>query len=104
MAKSHDGTGPGRDMPGIGIPDDETISKVGKALRQMVEIREVYTERLASAATETERQEVSLHAENAALQALDEQGLSIDRYDEVITAAQADPDLEQRLLTAARMA
>ena len=104
MAKSHDDAGPRRGMPGIGMPDDETITKVGKALRQVAEIKEAYTERLASAATDTERQELALHAEDAALQALDEQGLSVDRYDEVITAAEADPDLEQRLLTAARVA
>lgn len=103
MAKSHDGIGPQRGMSGAGIPDDETILKVGTALRQVAEIKEAYTERLASASTEAERQELSLRAETAALQVLDDQGLSVDRYDEVITAAEADADLEQRLLTAARL-
>ncbi|MDI3306402.1 MAG: DUF4168 domain-containing protein [Acetobacteraceae bacterium] len=103
MAESHDGIGRQRGTPGGGILDDETISKVGKALRQVAEIKEAYTERLASASTEAERQDLALRAENAALQALDEQGLSVDRYDEVITAAQTDPDLERRVLTAARL-
>ncbi len=84
------------------ILDDATIAKVGRALRQVAEIKETYSERLASAGTEDERQELVLEAEDAAVEALDEQGLTVERYAAVLTAAEADPELEERLVAAAR--
>ena len=91
-------------MPGAGIPDDATIAKVGRALRRVAEIKRDYVECLASASTELERQDLSSRAGNAALEALDNQGLSVDQYEAVITAAETDPELERRLLIAAGMA
>jgi len=82
--------------------DDITIAKVGKALRQVAEIKETYSERMATASSENERQELVLEAEDAAVEALDEQGLTVERYAAVLTAAEEDPDLEERLVAAAR--
>jgi hypothetical protein len=88
--------------PNGAVLDDETISKVGKALRQGSEIEEVYSQRLTSAATDDERLEVAERAQDAALEVLGGQGLSVERYEQVLTAAEDDPSLEQRLLAAAR--
>jgi hypothetical protein len=102
-ANSHDqGINPQATAPSGADLDDETISKVGKALRQMSEIKEVYSQRLASAATEDERLEVAERAQDAALEALGGQGLSVERYEQVLTAAEDDLSLEQRLLAAVR--
>jgi hypothetical protein len=89
---------------GAGNLDDDTISRVGKALRQMSAIKDDYSQRLASAATEEERVEAAEKAQSAALEALGDQGLSVERYDQVLTAAEDDGELEQRLLQAARAA
>ena len=102
-ANSHnEGINPQTTAPNGADLDDETVSKVGKALRQVSEIKEVYSQRLTSAATDDERLEVAEWAQDAALEALGGQGLSVERYEQVLTAAEDDPSLEQRLLAAAR--
>jgi Domain of unknown function (DUF4168) len=45
---------------------------------------------------------VAQRVELEAIDVINGQGLSVEQYNEVITAADDDPDLEQRLLTAAR--
>jgi hypothetical protein len=79
-ANSHnEGINPQTTAPNGTDLDDETISKVGKALRQVSEISEVYSQRLTSAATDDERQEVAERAQDPALEALGGQGLSVER-------------------------
>jgi hypothetical protein len=105
MAKANPydrGIDPKATAAGGGDLDDATVSKVGKALRRVAEIREAYSQRLASAATEDERLAAAERAEDAALEALGGQGLSVERYDQVLAAAEDDPELERRLLAAAR--
>lgn len=83
---------------------DETVSQVGKAVVEIMKIRQVMEESMTAAQTEEERQNLAEQVEIAAVQAIGEQGLTVDEYNEVITAAQADPDLEERVLTACRSA
>jgi ABC-type branched-subunit amino acid transport system substrate-binding protein len=93
-------TGRGGSTPGAS-PSDEMVTKVGKAVGQIAEIREECQERLTRAATDDEKQALAQRAEQAAVKAIREQGLSVDQYNQVVAAADNDPDLEERLLAAA---
>jgi hypothetical protein len=81
---------------------DQTISQVGKAVVEIVKLRQSLEENIATAQTEEERQTLTTQVETAAVQAIGEQGLTVAEYNEVISAAQADPDLEERVLVACR--
>ncbi len=81
---------------------DETVSQVGKAVSEIIKLRQSLEENMATAQSEDERQSLANQAETAAVRAISDQGLTIDEYNEVITSAQADPDLEERVLTAYR--
>jgi GTP1/Obg family GTP-binding protein len=80
---------------------DATVSKVGAALRQVAQIKETYSQRLQSANTPMQKQDISKQASGAAVTAITQQGLTIDQYNQVIRAAQSDPALKQRVLAAA---
>jgi len=83
---------------------DETVSQVGKAVAQIVKLRQSLEQDLAAARSDDERQTLAEQVETAAVRAIGEQGLTVTEYNEVIAAAQADPDLEERVLTALRAA
>lgn len=83
---------------------DQTVSQVGKAVAQILKLRQSLEEDIATARTDEERQSLAADVESAAARAIDEQGLSITEYNEVIAAAQADAELEERVLTAYRAA
>jgi hypothetical protein len=91
-------------MPSGENISDEVVSKVGKAVGRIVGIKQAYKDDLAAAETSDEQQELSQRVEQEAIEAISRQGLSLEQYNEVITAADDDPDLEKRLLTAAREA
>jgi 3-hydroxyacyl-CoA dehydrogenase len=88
-------------ISGANIPD-ATVGRVGAALRQVAQIEQTYSQRAQNANTQAEKQDISQQARGAAITAITQQGLTIDQYDQVITAAQSDPALKQRLLAAAR--
>jgi GTP1/Obg family GTP-binding protein len=101
---------PAAAQPSGGVPSgtesgtstsDATVGKVGAALRQVVQIKQTYSQRLQSAATPAQQQDISKQASGAAVAAITQQGLSIDQYNQVIQAAQSDPALKQRVLAAA---
>ncbi len=83
---------------------DQVVSQVGKAVAQIVKLRQSLEERMVAAQTDEERQNVAEQVETAAVRAIGEQGLSVAEYNEVLSAAQADPDLEERVLLACRAA
>jgi uncharacterized protein DUF4168 len=80
---------------------DDMVTKVGTAAVRVVEIRQSYTPRIVAARSQAERDGLEEQATAALVEAISEQGLSVDEYNEVVAAAQADPELERRLLTAA---
>lgn len=92
-------SGNGGSVPEI---SDETVSRVGRAVGQIVLIREAYREGLAELDSDGEKQELAERAEAAAVKAISEQGLSIVEYNHVVASADNDPDLENRLLAAAQ--
>jgi hypothetical protein len=83
------------------IPQD-LIKKVGAAAGQIARIQSAFA---AQAKTETAtdaREALAQRARTAAEQVIDEQGITVRDYNMVVGAAQADEDLERRLVDAAR--
>jgi predicted RNA methylase len=89
--------------PGGTDVSDDMISKVGTAVGQIAEIQQNYGPRVAAAESDDERQDLQKEATIAAVKAISNQGLTVEQYNDVVVAAQADPTLEQRLLDAANV-
>jgi len=83
---------------------DQTVAQVGKAVAEILKLRQSLEENMATAQTDEERQELAGQVESAAVRAIGDQGLTVAEYNQVITAAQADADLEERVLVACRTA
>jgi uncharacterized protein (DUF2147 family) len=79
---------------------DDMITKVGRAVGQVVTIQHAYTQAVQSAGSDEEKVGLSGEAERSAIQAIRDQGLSVNEYNAVVSAADTDPDLQQRLLAA----
>ena len=78
------------------------VTKTGAALRQVSDIRQSYAPRVASAKSDDEKQSLQQQAMDEAVRAINAQGLSVDQYNQVIRLAQADPTLQDQLVTAAK--
>ena len=85
-----------------GTVSDAMVHKVGAALRQTVTIRQKYAERAQSQTSAQDQQTLTTAAQTEMVQAISDQGLSVQQYNQVIQMAQADPSLKQRLLSAAQ--
>jgi hypothetical protein len=83
---------------------DSTVSQVGKAVSAILKLRQPLEESMATAETDQERKSIADLMEDAAVRAISDQGLTVAEYNEVITVAQSDPDLEERVLIAYRSA
>ena len=87
--------------PDVQVPE-EMVAKVGAAVGQVAMIRQEYTQRVQSAGTDDERNQLADQAQQAAVKAISDQGISVTEYNEVVSAAENNPDLEDRLIMAAR--
>ncbi len=103
MAKSSTSGTPRRDGTlQSGDVSDQVVSQVGKAVVEIVKLRQSLEENMATVQTEAERQTLAGQVETAAVRVIGDQGLTVAEYNEVIAGAQADPDLEERVLVACR--
>ncbi|WP_428538837.1 DUF4168 domain-containing protein [Rhodopila sp.] len=80
----------------------DMVTRVGSAAGRVAKIQQDYATQAESETAADAREALASRARAAAEQVIDEQGISIDDYNAVLTAAEGDPDLEQRLLDAAR--
>ncbi len=85
------------------LPDD-LVAKVGAAAGKVALIQDSYTAQAQAAPRPEARNALAMQARMEAEQAIDDAGLSIDDYNAVLSAAENDPDLESRLVDAARKA
>jgi hypothetical protein len=83
---------------------DQTVSQVGKAVVQIMKLRQTMESSMATAHTDEERQSIADEVETAAVVAIGDQGLTVEQYNQVIGAAQTDSELEERVLVACRAA
>lgn len=80
----------------------DMVSRVGAAAGRVARIQQDYATKVEAETATDVREALASHARAAAEQAIDEQGISVDDYNAVLTAAETDEDLERRLLDAAR--
>jgi Domain of unknown function (DUF4168) len=84
---------------------DTVVQKVGAALGQINQIREAYAKRLESLDSKDEKQAVEAEAQTVMVRAVSQQGLSVQQFNAVVSAAKAAPDdLGRRVLAAAKAA
>jgi hypothetical protein len=81
---------------------DEMLTKVGRAVGQIVEIKQHYRQDLASLRTAEEKNDLTQRAEVAVTHAVREQGLSVEQYNAVMAAAEDDPVLQAWPMAATR--
>ncbi|HEY8288946.1 MAG TPA: DUF4168 domain-containing protein [Acetobacteraceae bacterium] len=91
-----DGTAPREQMT------DELVAKVGAAAGKVAGISQALSDRIEAGDNITDTQVLAAKAEEAALRAIDEEGISVNDYTRVLKAAESDAELEQRLAAAAR--
>jgi hypothetical protein len=80
---------------------DQTIGKAGAALHDVAKLQQKYQGEMDSASPE-KKKGLSEQANAEAVQAIQSHGISVQEYSSVIHTAQNNPDVKQRLLTAAR--
>ena len=83
------------------IPQD-MVTKVGSAAGRVARIQQEYAMNAEAETAPEVRENLANEARAAAERVIDEQGISIEDYNEVLSAAENDQDLEGRLLDAAR--
>jgi 3-oxoacyl-[acyl-carrier-protein] synthase III len=80
----------------------EMVTRVGSAAGLVARIQQEYAVQAEAESGEDGQQDLIDRARTAAERAIDDQGISVEDYNSVLEAAQTDPDLERRLVDAAR--
>lgn len=83
------------------IPQD-MVTKVGTAAGRVAAIQQDYAMQAEAATADEARETLANKARADAERVIGEQGISIQDYNAVLTAAENDQALEQQLLAAAR--
>jgi hypothetical protein len=78
------------------------VTKVGSAAGLIARIQQDYATQAESEPSDDALHALAARAREAAEHVLDEQGVSVEDYNAVLTAAETDQDLERRLIDAAR--
>ena len=81
---------------------EDMVAKVGAAVGQVAMLRQEYTERVEAAQNDEEKEQLADEAQQAAVKCIRDQGISVSEYNEVVSAAEGNPELEAKLLSAAR--
>ncbi len=83
---------------GAATMDDSKLESFAVAFLQVNEIARQYQPQLESAASEEDRQKIQQEAGEKMIEAVEaSEGISVTEYNEIIQAAQTDPDLAQRI-------
>jgi hypothetical protein len=83
------------------VPQD-MVTRVGTAAGRVARIQQDFAMQAETETATDARDALASQARAAAERTIDEQGISVQDYNRVLSAAETDPDLEQRLLNAAR--
>ena len=98
--RTQPGAEQGTNAAGAQVPE-ATIQRTGAAIRDLSGIQARYTQRMQNAQP-AEHEAIATEANGAAEAALAARGLTPDEYNNVIRLAQADQNLRERLISAAR--
>jgi hypothetical protein len=82
------------------IPD-QTIGKAGAALHDVAKLQQKYQGKMESASPQ-QKQSLSEQANAEAVQAIQSHGISVQEYSNVMRTAQNNPQVKERVLTAAK--
>jgi Domain of unknown function (DUF4168) len=85
-----------------GTISQDMVTRVGSAAGLVARIQQDYAVQAEAEPGEDARLALASRARAAAERAIDEQGISIEDYNTVLSAAESDRGLEQRILDAAR--
>lgn len=91
---------PAPSQQGQSIPD-EKLDKAAAALEQVSSVKENYQGRL-EAASPSDKPRIAAEASNALEGAVTGQGLSVDEYNSILTVAQNNPDVRDKILQRVR--
>jgi 3-oxoacyl-[acyl-carrier-protein] synthase III len=80
----------------------ELVTRVGFAAGHVARIQQEFAIQAEAETATDARETLASQARAAAERAIDEQGISIQDYNAVLSAAETDQELEKRLLDAAR--
>lgn len=87
---------PGASEKSANIPDQK-IDAAAAAAKRVASLKQDYRQRLASAEP-TEKERIVNEAGEAMARAVTEQGLSIEEYTLILTTAESDPELRQKIM------
>ena len=82
---------------------DQKLDAAAAALEQVASVKENYQGQI-DAADPTDRPRIASEAHKALTEAVTGQGLSIEEYTEIITVAQANPEVREKILQRLRPA
>jgi hypothetical protein len=94
-------TGMTGQAPTQAMPSQDTLNKAGAALHDVAKVQTSYDTRISSASSPKEKQGLSDQANAEAVQAIESHGISVEDYTRVVRLAQSDPQVKQKLLSAA---
>ena len=75
---------------------DEKLNAAAAAIRQVTTIHQSYESKIAAAAP-SDKQRLTIEANDAMAKAVTDQGLSVDEYNSIISAAHNDPAVREKL-------
>jgi hypothetical protein len=87
---------PGMSQPSANIPDKK-LDQVAAAIQNVANLKQNYQQQMASAPP-SDQQRIADEANSAIVKAVNDQGLSVDEYTNILQVAQNDPDVHQKLL------
>jgi predicted ATPase with chaperone activity len=91
---------PGASEQAQNIPD-EKLNAAAAAMEQVSSVKENYQGRMEAAAP-SDRPRIAAEAKNALEGAVTGQGLSVDEYNSILTVAQNNPDVREKILQRVR--
>jgi hypothetical protein len=87
-------------VPGLSdqSPDfsDQKLDAVATAIERVASLKQDYRQRIA-AATPSDKERIAFEAINALANAVTDQGLSLKEYDSILTVAQNDPEVREKI-------
>lgn len=76
---------------------DSDIEAFARVQGQIVQLQERYNQRMAEAADDAERQEINQQANQEMVDVIQSAGLSIEMYNQILTEAQNNPEIIERI-------
>lgn len=77
--------------------DPDTINKFAEAHSALLSIRQDYSLKFSSATNQQEAQAIQSEAQEKMVETLEEKGLSVNQYNEIVALLQNNPQLSERV-------